>query len=253
MARYFLEVQYNGTLYSGFQVQKNGHTIQEALQTTLSILLKEPVSLTGSSRTDAGVHALQNFFHLDTEQPISDQLLYKANAILPKDIVIKNSYLVKTVDHSRYSAVARTYHYHVARVKHPFLVNSAYFFPYTLDIDALQTAASLICRYQDFTSFSKKNTQVKSFLCKVTESKWVLQEDQWVYIVTANRFLRGMVRGLAATLLQVGRGKISIDRFKQIIEAKNSTLADFSAPAHGLFLVKVYFSEGVLDNPIKNY
>jgi len=249
--RYFLELQYKGTDYSGFQVQKNApNTVQEAVEKAFAILQKQAVTMTGSSRTDAGVHALQNFFHFDFDGEIHEHFRYKINAILPKDIVVKNLYQVSADAHCRFDAVARSYDYHIYRHKNPFLADRAYYYPYALNMEPLQEAAAVIKLYTDFTSFSKRNTQVKTFNCTITESGWKQEEDKLIYSVKGNRFLRGMVRGLTGTMLQAGRNKISIEQFKTIIEARDCRLADFSVPGHGLFLTKVQYPEGYLPLPV---
>jgi len=249
--RYFLELMYKGTGYSGFQVQKNApNTVQEEIEKAFAVLQRQPITMTGSSRTDAGVHAWQNFFHFDFDGPIHDHFRYKMNAILPKDIVIKNIYAVPETAHCRFDAVARSYRYYIFKNKNPFLADRAYYFPYTLDIDKMQEAADTLRLYTDFTSFSKRNTQVKTFICAIATSKWIQEGEQLVYHVSANRFLRGMVRGLTGTMLQVGRSKISLDQFKQIIEARDCRLADFSVPGHGLFLTDVVYPDGLLQAPL---
>ncbi len=242
MPRYFLEVSYKGSKYSGFQSQKNtGNTIQAEIENAFSILQRDNVTLTSSSRTDAGVHALQNFFHFDYDKSIHPQFIYKLNAILPGDIVAKQ--LIPVIDdaHCRFDAISREYKYYIYREKDPFLKDRAFYFPYKLDIDKMNQAASVVLEYDDFTSFSKRNTQVKTFTCSVKESRWIWENDCLVYSVKANRFLRGMVRALTATLLKVGRNKMSIDEFHQVILAKDCTKASFGVPAHGLFLVSVQY------------
>jgi|SRR5688572_1836850 len=241
--RYFLEVSYMGTNYSGFQSQKNANTIQAEIQKALKIILREGIELTGSSRTDAGVHARQNYFHFDIKSELSSQLLYNLNALLPGDIAVKNLLKVNDEDHCRFDAISREYKYFIYKKKNPFLVDRAFYFPYTLDLDSMQNAAGIIKEYSDFTSFSKRNTQVKSFVCEIKESKWLIEEEGFVYRVRANRFLRGMVRALTATMLKVGRGKIDLGAFRNIIEAKDCSLANFAVPAHGLFLIDVSFPD----------
>lgn len=242
MPRYFLEVCYDGSNYSGFQSQKNtDKTIQSEVEKAFSILQKEKVVLTGSSRTDAGVHAWQNYFHFDYQGIIHHQFLYKINAILPGDIVVKDVIRVTDEAHCRFDAISREYKYFIYRQKNPFLQDRAFYFPYRLDLDKLQEAASVITAYKNFTSFSKRNTQVKTFECNIYESKWLSEGECLVYNVKANRFLRGMVRAMTATMLKVGTGKISIDEFRQIIDSKDCTQASFAVPAHGLFLVAVNF------------
>ena len=221
-------------------------TIQELVERAFAVLQREPVSLTGSSRTDAAVHALQNFFHFDYEGSIHPQFLYKINSILPRDIVIKNIYTVAPEAHCRFDAITRVYEYHIYQHKNPFLEETAYYFPYALDMDKMQEAAAVLTTYHDFTAFSKRNTQVKTFTCNIMESEWRTGENEIIYHVKSNRFLRGMVRGLAGTQLQIGRGKLSMDAFKKTIEGRDCTKADFSVPGHGLFLIRVEYPDGLL-------
>lgn len=241
MFRYFLEVAYKGTDYSGFQLQENANTIQSEVERAIQVLEKQPVRLTGSSRTDAGVHALQNFFHFDFERELHPQFLYKVNAILPPAIVIKSVKLVPRKSHVRFDALTREYKYYIYAQKNPFLADRAYFFPYTLNREAMAAAAGILMEYTDFSSFSKRNTQVKNFNCRIEVSEWIEEQGCLVYHVVANRFLRGMVRALTATMLQVGRGKLGLNEFRTIIESRDCTKASFAVPAHGLFLVSVNF------------
>jgi tRNA pseudouridine38-40 synthase len=240
--RYFLELMYKGTAYSGFQAQENAHnTIQEQTEKAFAVLTRQDLTLTGSSRTDTGVHALQNFFHVDYDGEFHPHFLYRINAILPKDIVVKNIYRVQPDAHCRFDAVSRTYSYHIYRTKNPLLADRAYYFPYSLDFEKMQEAAAILTTYSDFTSFSKRNTQVKTFICSIEKSNWRIDGEEMIYEVRANRFLRGMVRGLTGTMLQAGRNKITLDEFKKIIEVKDCRQADFSVPGHGLFLMNVEY------------
>lgn len=239
--RYFLEVSYLGTRYAGSQVQANAMTVQSELERALAIFLRKPVILTGSSRTDAGVHALQNFFHFDWESEITARNVYNINSILPRDIAVRGIYKVGDENHSRFDAIARHYEYRVYWNKDPFLEGRALYFPYTLDKEAMARAAGVVAEYRDFMSFSKRNTQSKTFECRIIETAWEGRGDMLVYRVRANRFLRGMVRGLVGTMLQVGRGKITVEQFREIIEARDCTKADFSVPGHGLYLMRVEY------------
>ena len=243
MPRYFLEVSYKGENYSGFQVQENAITIQSEIEKAFKILQKDEIVLTGSSRTDAGVHALQNFFHFDYMKEIHPHFIYKTNAILPGDIVVKDLIQVRPEAHCRFDAITREYKYYIYRHKNPFLKDRAYYYPYKLDVEKMDQAAEMIRTFQDFTSFSKKRTQVKSFVCNIYGSKWIKENNGLVYYVKADRFLRGMVRALVATMLLVGRNKIPLDDFKLIIEQKDATKANFSVPAQGLFLISVNYPE----------
>jgi tRNA pseudouridine38-40 synthase len=238
--RYFIEVSYKGTNYSGFQIQQNANSIQSEVEKALRIYYKQEFKLTGSSRTDAGVHAIQNFFHFDTASLLEDQS-YHLNAILPPDIVIKRIFNVQEDKHCRFDALSREYAYHIYMHKDPFLQDRAYFFPYVLNIAALQEAARELMQHQDYGTFSKRNTQVKTTICKISSSEWIQQGNLLTYRVTSNRFLRGMVRGMVGTMLQVGRSRVSLDDFNKIIVSKDCTKADFSVPPQGLFLQKVNF------------
>jgi tRNA pseudouridine38-40 synthase len=240
MPRYFIEVCYKGTNYSGFQAQQNANSIQAEIEKALEIFYKHKFELTGSSRTDAGVHALQNFFHFDTAVSIKDDV-YNLNAILPDDIVVKQIFSVTDNAHCRFDALSREYHYYIYQRKDPFLKGRALYLPYSIDVDLLQQAAAEIMNHNDFTSFSKRNTQVKTFQCIIYQSDWLQQDECLVYRIKANRFLRGMVKGLVGTMLLVGKKKMSLEQFIAIIKLKDCTKADFSVSAEGLFLVKVIF------------
>ena len=240
MPRYFIEVSYKGTNYSGFQVQQNANSVQAEIEKALDIFYKQKFELTGSSRTDTGVHAHQNFFHFDTEMDIKDGD-YNLNAILPDDIVVKRIFKVEDNAHCRFDALSREYHYYIYQHKNPFLRDKAFYVPYSVDVELLQQAAAEIMKHTDFTSFSKRNTQVKSFLCNIYASQWVQEADCLVYKIKANRFLRGMVKGLVGTMLLMGKKKINLDEFRAIIEANDCTKADFSVPPDGLFLIKLTF------------
>ncbi|MEO6356736.1 MAG: tRNA pseudouridine(38-40) synthase TruA [Ferruginibacter sp.] len=245
MARYFIEVAYKGTHYSGFQIQQNANSVQAEIEKAMKIFFREEIILTCSSRTDAGVHALSNYFHFDSEglpeQIKLNEIIYNLNSILPEDIVVKRIFEVSPTAHSRFDAVSREYQYSVYQTKDPFVADRAYYYPYKLDIGKLQEAAGVIKSYTDFTSFSKRNTQVKTFNCNIIKSEWIITNNLAIYNVEANRFLRGMVRGLVGTMLKAGVGKISIDEFCSIIESKDCTKADFSVPPQGLFLLAVRY------------
>jgi tRNA pseudouridine38-40 synthase len=240
MSRFFLEVAYKGTKFSGFQVQENANTIQAEIEKAFEILLRQQVSLTGSSRTDAGVHALQNFFHFDFELPLNDSLLYKMNAILPDDIVAKRLIVMPASAHARFDATSREYEYMIYQQKNPFLKGVAYYYPYTLDEKLLHEAAALVKSATNFYAFSKTNTQVKNFNCTIIKSQWLIKSDRLIYNVEGNRFLRGMVRLLTASMLKVARGKITIDEFASMFTFTDKKCG-FSVPSDGLFLKKVNF------------
>lgn len=241
MPRYFLELSYRGGKYSGFQIQDNAGSIQEEVEKALEIVYRQKIALTGSSRTDTGVHAIQNFFHFDYESVIEDRTLYNLNALLPLDIAVKRIYLVGPEAHCRFDATGREYRYYVYGAKNPFLDDRAYYFPYPLDREQMAAAAALLPEYTDFTAFAKRNSQVKTYECILRESRWEEAGDCLVYHVSANRFLRGMVRGLVGTMLQVGRGKLTLAQFRAVIEDRDNQRADFSVPGNGLFLFRVHF------------
>lgn len=249
MPRYFVEVTYKGTLFSGFQKQQNAGSIQEEIEKSFEIYFRSPFNMTCSSRTDTGVHALQNFLHFDHEGPIlGDNSIYHINAILPPDVVVKKIYSVQSQSHCRFDAICRSYRFYIHRKKDPFLKEIAYFYPFRLDLDILNEAALLIRNHSDFASFSKRRSQVKTFICNILDSEWRMQGDLLVYSVKANRFLRGMVRGLVGTMLLAGRKKINLSGFEEIINSGQSSKADFSVPGHGLFLVSVEYPLSVFQN-----
>ncbi len=241
MQRYFIELAYKGTAYSGFQVQDNANTIQQEVTRALETLFRQPFALSGSSRTDSGVHAYQNYFHFDSELAVPASSAYNLNAILPADITVKGVFAVSPEAHCRFDAVAREYRYFVYAKKDPFMADRGWLYSYPVDIDLLQAAARLIMEYSDFTSFAKRNTQVKTYLCTIVESEWIISGNTYVYHVRGNRFLRGMVRGLVATMLKVSRGQMSLAELREAIIARDNTRADFSAPPQGLFLERVVY------------
>jgi tRNA pseudouridine38-40 synthase len=240
MPRFFIEVAYKGTRYSGFQVQQNANTIQSEVESALLTVHRHSIGLTGSSRTDAGVHARQNFFHFDLEE-LHPQAVYKLNAILPDDIVVKGIYQMQPGAHCRFDATSREYEYHVYRFKNPFLKEVAYYYPYTLDTDAMQEAAAFIKEQHRFQTFSKAHTQVANFNCTILKSTWVFEKDGLVYNIEGNRFLRGMVRMLVASMLRLGRGQLTLEEYKAyFVETQRCA---YAAPAHGLFLKKVAYPD----------
>lgn len=244
MNRFFIEVAYLGTQYAGFQVQQNAVTVQSEVEKALAVYFRRQIPLTGSSRTDAGVHARQNFFHFDFERDIPTRSIYNLNALLPSAIVVRSIRRMHEGAHCRFDATAREYKYFLYNEKNPFIEPTAFFYPYTLNRADMQEAASVLMRYTDFRSFSKRNTQVKTFQCRIQVSEWVQEGDCWVYHVIANRFLRGMVRGLVGTMLQVGRGKMTVKEFEEVIRAGDNRNADFAVPGQGLSLMRVMYPEG---------
>lgn len=242
MPRYFIEVAYKGTAYAGFQVQKNANTIQAEIEKALEVYHRQPFELTGSSRTDAGVHARQNFFHFDSDAVTdADKAVYHLNAILPADIVIKSLRRVADDAHSRFDALSRSYEYTVYQHKNPFLDDRAYYYPFAIDKNVLDRAAALVKANTNFQSFSKKNSQVFTYDCTIYISEWKAENDCLVYNVTGSRFLRGMVRGLVGTMLLTARGKYTLNKFKEILDNTDASFTDFSTPAKGLSLMEVKY------------
>jgi len=243
MKRYFIEVSYDGADFGGFQIQQNQQTIQGALEAAMATLYRETISLTGASRTDAGVHALQNFFHFDTTIQVTAKHIYNLNAILPNSIVVNSIYIVPSDAHSRFDAVKRSYIYKIHTQKSPFLEGRSWYYPFPVNMQALQAAADVLLLYKDFESFSKKNTTVNTFDCTLYKAEWTQEGSIIHFNIDSNRFLRGMIRGLVGTMLQVGRGHINLDRFEEIIRLKNEQNVDFSTPAHGLYLSNIEYPD----------
>lgn len=240
MARYFVELAYKGTNYHGWQIQQNAHSVQEEVNKALSTLLQEEIMITGAGRTDTGVHAEQLFAHFDSLQSIdAAQLLFKLNSFLPSDIACKQIFEVKEDDHARFSATYRTYEYRITTTKNPFTTELAHYFPYKLDVEKMNEAAELLIQETDFSCFSKSKTDTFTNMCHITEAYWKSHNEQLIFTITANRFLRNMVRAIVGTLLDVGQQKIKVEELTEIIASKNRSNAGKSVPAHGLFLTKI--------------
>lgn len=239
--RYFLEICYDGTGFGGFQIQNNQETIQGAVEKALATYYRTNFALSGASRTDAGVHALQNFFHFDTDIPLFDKHIYNLNALLPNKIVIRAIYKVPNTAHSRFDALKRSYIYKIHKVKDPFLEGRSWYYPYPLNMGNLQAAADSLLNYTHFESFSKKNTDVNSFTCNISKAQWETNGEGLCFKIDSNRFLRGMIRGLVGTMLQVGRGQISMEDWHAIIASNDEQRVEFSTPAHGLYLSSIIY------------
>lgn len=239
--RYLIHLAYNGTNYCGWQTQPNLPTVQQTLEAALTTLLRTPIAIVGCGRTDTGVHASDFYAHFDTAMLVPDNLVFKLNSYLPPDIAIFDIAPVADNFHARFSATARTYKYYVSTARLPFrqgLYCRIYFEP---DIRIMNEAAKALMEYDDFTSFAKLHTDNKTNICHLTEAHWDREGEMLVFTITSNRFLRNMVRSVTGTLLDVGRGKLSIDGLKQIVEQKNRCAAGVSMPAQGLFLTKVKY------------
>lgn len=244
MFRYFIQLSYLGTNYHGWQVQPHSISIQQKINESLNILLrKNDIHVIGCGRTDTGVHAAEYFAHFDVNDKIEnlDKLIYKLNRILPFDIAIQNIFSVSEDRHARFSPVKRTYKYYISLEKTPFNHHTSLFYNHQLNIELLNKASAIVLDYVDFESFCKAHSDANNFFCTVSESYWEEIDGQIIYTVTANRFLRNMVRALVGTQLDVGRGYITIEDFKNIIESKKRTKAGKSIAAKGLFLHKIEY------------
>lgn len=243
MRRYFLYFKYDGTAYHGWQVQPNARTVQDELQRALSTLLREDVSVTGAGRTDTGVHARMMVAHFDTGKDIDcPQLVYKLNRLLPRDISADKVMPVSDDMHARFSAVSRTYRYYVHLRKDPFRRAYSCELFYDLDFDKMNRAAAMLLGHDDFAAFCKSNSDVKTTLCNVTEARWVKDgEYSWHFVITANRFLRNMVRAVVGTLVDVGRGRVCLEGFKDIIDGGSRSDAGESMPGNALFLENIEY------------
>lgn len=248
--RYFVTFSYDGTRYHGWQIQPNGDSVQERLQGALSTLLRQEISVTGAGRTDAGVHARKMVAHFDLPSNgkfdgtalDTEQLAYKLNRLLPYDIAVQKVEQVGDEMHARFSAVARTYHYYIHTAKNPFRKAYSCELHYPLDFDRMNEAARMLLDYEDFGAFCKSGADVKTTICHVTEARWVqTAPTEWYFEITANRFLRNMVRAVVGTLIDVGRGRLSLDEFRKVIEGKQRTEAGESMPGNALFLEDVKY------------
>ena len=251
--RYFIQLSYDGTRYHGWQVQPNGVSVQEVLQKALSTLLRQPTEVTGAGRTDAGVHASMMVAHFDwpaahegegcEEMPLDcTQLTYKLNRLLPPDVAVQAVRPVGPEMHARFSATRRTYHYYIHTRKDPFLRGYSWQVNVPLDFALMNEAAQVLLEYSDFTSFSKTGTDVKTNICQLTEARWEqLKPGEWRFTVSANRFLRNMVRAIVGTLVEVGRHRMTISQMRHAIEAKNRQRAGESVPGHALYLTNIEY------------
>ena len=244
MHRYFLQLSYKGTRYFGWQRQPNAISVQEVIEKTLSTVLREDIAVVGAGRTDTGVHASFYVAHFDVANEIAEpeKLLYHLNRFLPDDIAIQKIKKVNSDFHARFSAVSRTYKYYISVIKDPFTTDTSYQFTVPLDIEKMNEAAKMLFEYTDFTSFAKLHTDVKTNNCKIFQAEWETENNQLVFTIKADRFLRNMVRAIVGTLLEVGKGKITVDDFREIIEMKNRGAAGTSAPPQGLFLVDIGYT-----------
>ncbi len=240
--RYFIEFAYKGTNYHGWQIQPEAISVQEVLTKATNLILKDSFELVGAGRTDAGVHASQMYAHFDTEVDFnSEDAVRKINSYLPEDIAVFRIFPVSADAHTRFDATARTYEYHIHLKKNVFSKDLSWYHFRKLNIDKMNEAAKILLEYEDFECFSKTHTDVFTFNCTITEAHWQLSNDNLVFTISANRFLRNMVRAIVGTLINIGLEKIEVQEMRTIIESKNRGKAGFSVPAHGLYLTKVSY------------
>ncbi|HCM59706.1 MAG TPA: tRNA pseudouridine(38-40) synthase TruA [Bacteroidales bacterium] len=246
MTRYFLFLSFRGTAYNGWQVQPGKHTVQGVLSKALSMVLSSKTEVTGAGRTDTGVHASFFCAHFDAARNDLDgdgQFLYNLNSLLPDDIAIRKIVKVKPEANARFDALSRTYTYTITRVKDPFASDTAWLLYWPLDIRLMNDAASVLLKHSDFTSFSRLHGGNKTSICRVTHARWQEDAERLIFTVTADRFLRNMVRAIVGTLIPAGRGKLSLSDFEAILAGKNRGLAGQSAPAHGLSLTGIKYPD----------
>jgi len=252
MARFFLTLSYNGTDFNGWQIQDNTpNTVQQVLEEKLSMLLKEKIELTGCGRTDTGVHAKNYVAHFNSHcKDLAENKkhwIYKFNSVLPASISVNNIQKVTNEAHARFKARQRTYYYFLHQQKNPFIENFSWYVYGDLDFELMNKAALILLETQDFTSFSKLNTQNKTNICNIKKAVWQkVSENEWRFTISADRFLRGMVRAIVGTLIMVGKNKITLSDFKKIIDSKNRTVAGQNAPAHALFLTGIKYPKEIL-------
>jgi len=245
LARYFLRLAYDCTHYHGWQRQKNAPSIQQILEESISMMLRDSVKLTGAGRTDTGVHAKEYFAHFnfnrEIRKPELQKLIFKLNSYLDPDIVIYDIFPVSEQAHARFTATARTYKYYITTRKNPFRNQFTHFLFGKIDVDLMKQGADIIKQYDDFTSFSKVDTDTKTNICKIYRAFWEWEGEELVFTITANRFLRNMVRSIVGTLLDIGTGKMSLNELKKVIESRNRANAGDSVPARGLHLVQIEY------------
>lgn len=245
--RFFIEFSYAGTAYHGWQRQPNAESIQAYMEEAFSTLLKQQIPITAAGRTDAGVHAKLMVAHFDAaiSADACDQLVFRLNQYLPNDIAIHKIYAVKADAHARFDALSRTYEYHLTTTKSPFSEGRSYSLYQPLDFELMNKAAALLLEYKDFECFSKAHTDVKTFLCEITYAQWTLSKSGAIFTISANRFLRNMVRAIVGTLIEIGLKKKNINDLHQIIQSKNRSLAGYSVPAEGLYLTQIKYPKSV--------
>ncbi len=239
--RYFVRLSYLGTPFHGWQIQPNAKSVQEELNHAFSTILNTEINVVGAGRTDTGVHAREMWAHFDTAKPVPENFIHRVNSFIGKDIALYDIIKVGDEAHARFDATERSYEYHFTTIKNPFTQDLAWYFPWEINLGKVEAAARILLQYEDFTSFSKSNTQTFTNLCSIKEARFEVRDDVIVFHITANRFLRNMVRAIVGTLVEMGQGKREVSEMAKIIEAKDRRLAGESAPAHGLYLTRVTY------------
>jgi tRNA pseudouridine38-40 synthase len=248
MSRYLIQFAYDGGSFHGFQIQPNAKTIQSELEFYLGQLLRQKIEVVGSSRTDTGVHAHVQFAHFDFDGKVQSDLVYRLNRMLPNTLSVQSVYAVADDFYARFAALSRTYEYRIYANKNPFLFQSAYWFEVNLDLNAMNEAAELLLHHTDFQCFSKVKTEVYTFDCTIYKAKWEKRGEELVFTIQGNRFLRGMVRAIVGTLLEIGLGKWTKADLQGILDSKDRKMAGRAVPAHGLHLIDVEFPESTFSS-----
>jgi tRNA pseudouridine38-40 synthase len=244
--RYFIELSYNGKDYHGWQNQPNAISVQEVVEKALTTLLKEKIAIVGAGRTDAGVHAKQMFAHFDVLKEIDfDTLKYNLNSFLPKDIAIHHIFKVNNDTHARFDAINRTYIYRMSLTKNVFAFNNTYYFKQKLDVNKMNDAVKILFDYKDFKCFSRSNTDVKTYNCEIMNAAWAIENDELVFTIKADRFLRNMVRAIVGTMIEIGSGKMKVAQLHNVIKSKDRSHAGASVPGHALYLSKIEYPKHI--------
>ncbi len=244
--RYFIELSYNGKAYHGWQNQPNAISVQEVLEKALTTLLKQKIGIVGAGRTDAGVHAMQMFAHFDISNEIDfEKLKYNLNSFLPKDIAIHNIFKVNEDAHARFDAISRTYIYRISLTKNVFTFNDTYYFKQTLDINKMNEATKILLEYKNFKCFSRSNTDVKTYNCDIMNAAWVIENDELVFTIKADRFLRNMVRAIIGTMIEIGTGKMKLAQLHDVIKSEDRSQAGASVSGHALYLSRIEYPKHI--------
>jgi len=241
--RYVVEIAFDGSSYHGWQIQPNAHTVQQEIEEKLKTLLQEKIGIMGCGRTDTGVHARQFFFHFDSEQDLNVDFVFRMNQLLAADISMRHIWQTPDDFHSRFQAQSRTYTYHIHRLKDPFQIKRSYYFRSALNLIEMNNAANWLLSNTEFGAFCKSKADNKTNICRLSECNWLEQNDQLLFTITADRFLRNMVRAVVGTLLDIGLGKTSLSDLQAIVATNQRSAAGESVPAHGLYLAKVVYDQ----------